>query len=263
MLENWKDIIITDIKTAICVAAGSGIVVCNNRNSHGFIINDDISDREYIFSDGTVLKTPPNSIFYFPKNSNYRVKTITNGDCWAINFDLAQEINEKPFVVIPKNPSYILENFKEAANTFKNRTSYCNLISRKNLYDIVTKIIKHVEKSYLPNRKLLLIKPAIDTINIGFTKNDMSVSGLAQLCGISEAYFRRIFLEIFSVSPKEYIITRRIEYAKLLLADNQFSISQIAELCGYAEPCYFSREFSRICKMSPKAYKNILLSKDN
>lgn len=263
MLENWRDITITEIITAIFVEAGTGIIICNSRNSHGFVINDVTSDREYYFSDGTMLKTPPNSVFYLPKGSNYRVKTLRNGGCWAINFDLSKEIKDSPFVITPKNSAYILENFKEAANAFKNRNSSSNLIIKKNLYDITAKIINHTEKNYLPNKKLLLIKPAIDIINSNFTKNDISVNSLAKICGISEAYFRRIFLQFFSVSPKEYIVKRRIEYAKLLLLDNQFSIGQVAELCGYSEPCHFSREFSRICKMSPKSYKNNQLSNNN
>ena len=34
----------------------------------------------------------------------------------------------------------------------------------------------------------------------------------------------------------------------------QFSISEIAEMCGYAEPCHFSREFSKRIGTSPKGY---------
>lgn len=258
MFKNWIDVIITEIKTAVHVEAGTGIIVCYGRNSHGFVINDETSNREYIFSDGTILKTPPNCIFYLPKGSNYRVKTIDNGGCWAINFDLSTEINEPPFAVTPKNANYILENFKESATAFQNRPSAWSHIVRKNLYDILAKLIKHTEKNYMPNKSFLLIKPAIAHINNNFTKNELSVSELAQLCGISEVYFRRIFLGIFSVSPKKYIINRKIEYAKLLLADNQFSISQVAEMCGYIEPCHFSREFTRICKTSPKNYKKSL-----
>lgn len=255
MQKNWKDCVVTDVTTAVHVKAGTGIVVCNNRNTHGFVFNDGMSNREYLFANGTVLKTPPHSVFYLPKGSHYRVKTLTDGECFAINFDLAVDPDEPPFVITPKHSTPFLECFKEAIEGFQKSPGECNWLLRKNVYAILDKIIKHTEKNYLPNKKWLLLQPAVEEINRNFTQNTLSVSHLSRLCGISDAYFRRLFAEMFAVSPKEYIINRRIEYAKLLLADNQFPVSQVGELCGYIEPCYFSREFTRRCHMSPNAYK--------
>lgn len=256
MKKNWENAIITDIKLAIYVDSSSDTVVHNNRSAHGFVINDSTAVREYVFSDGTVLKPTQNSVFYLPKGSSYRARLISSGGCWVINFDLAEEIRDVPFMITPSTPARFLENFKEATVAFRQRSSCCDLIVRKNLYEIITKIVKHTEKNYLPSKKAKLIQPAIDLMNHDFAENDLSVSQLAELCSISEAYFRRIFSEIFSVSPKEYIINRRIEYAKLLLTDNQFTVSQVAELCGYAEPCHFSRQFSMHTGVSPKTYTN-------
>ena len=90
-----------------------------------------------------------------------------------------------------------------------------------------------------------LIKPALDIMNSNYTQKELSVKNLSEVCGISVAYFRRIFTEKFGVSPKEYIINRRIDYAKKLLLSEQFSVSKVAKKCGYAEPCHFSREFSK------------------
>ena len=94
-------------------------------------------------------------------------------------------------------------------------------------------------------------------IEDGFTREDISVSSLAALCGISEVYFRRLFLAAFGVSPKEYIIQKRIECAKYLLLSGDFSVSEVAIITGYSEPCHFSREFSKRVGISPKQYKNL------
>jgi AraC-like DNA-binding protein len=74
------------------------------------------------------------------------------------------------------------------------------------------------------------------------------------MCGVSEVYFRKIFQDQFGVTPKEYLIRMRIEYAKSLLLSEQFTVSEIATLCGYSEPCHFSREFSKRVGVSPNQY---------
>ena len=186
-------------------------------------------------------------------------KTKKTG-CWAINFLLAEDFDTKPFILNFENSDSILELFKESVEQFKKSTENSNLIIKKNLYDIIVKIRKEHSKRYLPNSKFLIIKPAIDNINSNFTENNLSIKELSQMCGISENYFRRIFHEKFGISPKEYIIKRRIEYAKALLESGQFSITDLAERCGYSEPCHFSREFTKRVGVSPIKYKSSLVS---
>jgi AraC-like DNA-binding protein len=108
----------------------------------------------------------------------------------------------------------------------------------------------------MPSAKEQLLAPAITAIGQHFTDNDLTVSRLAHLCGISETYLRRLFCDRFGMGPKEYVIERRLSYAVRLLESGQFSVGEIAGMCGYAEPCHFSREFSRRYGMSPNEYKN-------
>lgn len=254
LLENWDNAIVTDISIALYVAPHTGKAVHNDRAFHGFVINDANTNKIIHFSDGTAIRSGPYEVHYLPKNSNYRVQSISSGGCWAINFNLLEEIEEKPFNIMFRNHESILKNFKDATSAWKNKKNISNAIVRKCIYDIIINIRKEHGRNYIPSAKELLIKPAIDTINSDFTKNDLSVKDLADICGISEAYFHRIFTEKFGISPKEYIINRRIEYAKKLLLSKQFSVGEIAEMCGYSEPCHFSREFSKRTGVSPNKY---------
>ena len=72
------------------------------------------------------------------------------------------------------------------------------------------------------------------------------------ICGISEVYFRKIFIQKFGASPRDYIISKRLEFAKQLLSNGEFEVSRVAELSGYSEPCHFSREFKKRFGISPK-----------
>ena len=255
MLENWNDVTITQIKLAIYVEPGTGSAQHTNRPSHGLVIDDSDAHKEYCFSDGTVLETRGYSVFYLPKNSTYQVKTVSKpSGCWAINFLLEEDICEKPFVIHFKNSEPVLESFQEAVNAFKRSGEDAELIVKRNLYDIILKIRRESRKEYVSGSKRQLIQPAVDHIQRHFTDRNLTVEGLARLCNMSENYFRRIFGQEFGLSPKEYIIERKIRYAKALLSNEQFSVSEIAELCGYFEPCHFSREFSRRVGIPPSEY---------
>lgn len=254
MKDFWDNVIITDIKLAMLVEQGMGVPVHTKRSSHGFVINDSKADKIIHFSDGIKIKCGPNELHYLPKGSTYRVEKITSGNCWAINFDLLEEIEQPPFIINFRNPEPIIEIFKEAVSAWQEKKDFHNAKIRKCMYDIITKIRKEQRKNYIPTQKELLIAPAVKYITKNFTKNEISVKELSNLCNISEAYLRRIFLDKYSLTPKEYIINLRIDYAKQLLQNGQFSVGKIAAMCGYAEPCHFSREFSKRTGISPSVY---------
>ena len=114
---------------------------------------------------------------------------------------------------------------------------------------------KELKKQYVSGASAALILPALNEIEESFNKSELSVSHLAKKCGISEVYLRRLFLASFGVSPKEYIIQKRIEYSKSLLLSGHFAISEVSVLCGYGEPCHFSREFKKRVGVPPAEYK--------
>lgn len=256
MKNEWKDATVTDIRLALYVPFNAGNKHHTDRPFHGLVMNDlSGSEKDYFFSDGQILRTKPGEVFYLPKGSTYRVETVgSGGGCWAINFSLLTEIRDAPFTVATKDPTSFRDIFKEAAAAFRLGGDDRDLTIRRDLYTILLKLRKELRRGYVPSSKTQLIAPAMDTIRTGFTDHTLSVHGLAALCGISEAYFRRIFADCYGTGPQEYIIGCRIRYAKQLLQNGQFSVAEVAEMCGFFEPCHFSRAFSKHVGISPRAY---------
>lgn len=81
------------------------------------------------------------------------------------------------------------------------------------------------------------------------------LSELACLCDLSETHFRRLFGEVFELSPTEYQINLRLLKAKDLLSVKTYSIAEVAELCGFSDANYFSRLFKTRVGISPLRYK--------
>lgn len=62
----------------------------------------------------------------------------------------------------------------------------------------------------------------------------------------------------YSITPKQYILKKRIYNAEALLQNTQYNINEIAQIIGYDNPLYFSRVFQKTKGISPSEYrKNI------
>lgn len=84
---------------------------------------------------------------------------------------------------------------------------------------------------------------------------DVKISEVADRCGVSETYFRRLFAKWSGMSPVEYRNTLRISNAKALLSRRSVSIAEVSYAVGFDDQFYFSRIFKRITGISPKDYR--------
>ena len=173
---------------------------------------------------------------------------------FAHPLDGTQAKADIPFSVRPKNSDPIKKSFKRACDEGLRLDGMQSIAAMRALYEAIDTLLREREQEYMPNARHLLITPAIAEIERSFLQAEISVEKLSALCGISEVYFRKIFASVLGVSPKEYIIRKRMEHACRLLLSGQFEVNEVAALCGYAEPCHFSREFKKRMGVSPKGY---------
>jgi AraC family transcriptional regulator len=78
---------------------------------------------------------------------------------------------------------------------------------------------------------------------------------LAQLARLSQHHFCRAFKKSFGVPPHQYHVQRRIEEAKLLLADRSVSITDIGFTLGYSQTSSFSVAFRKTTGWTPSEYR--------
>lgn len=253
MKRQWTDTVIKSIAIAVYVSPNMGSSVHKDRPFHGFVLNDAESARDYLFSDGSVLNTNSNELFYLPKGSTYNVRTVRTGGCYAINFDA--DIIDEPFSVAVKNPDSLRKSFRYAALEWRVQSGLKQVAAMRAVYDSIYHASKEGDRLFGGAVRESVLTPAVDIIKRDFTSSDLTVASLADNCGISEVYFRRLFLREFGLSPKEFIIGKRMEYARELLESGYLSVGDVGALCGYEEPCHFSREFKRYFGVSPTNYR--------
>jgi AraC-like DNA-binding protein len=78
-----------------------------------------------------------------------------------------------------------------------------------------------------------------------------TLSDLANAACMSRFHFARMFRLSFGVSPMEYVMRERVEYAKTLLARREQSVASIAATLGFCDQSHFTRSFRRITGWPP------------
>jgi len=101
------------------------------------------------------------------------------------------------------------------------------------------------------NRQCAAVRRYIDL----HYKEPLTLEQLAEEAHMNKYYLSHAFKREFGVSPINYMISRRIEESKYLLAETDLSTSQIAQLLGFSSLSYFSQVFRRSQDVSPMEYR--------
>ena len=255
-LDNFikYDFKINKIQTALLVPKGTGDAVHRNRLSHGLAFNSE-GEKIYSFKSGKHIIVKQNDIIYLPKHSYYTVSNVFPGDCYAINFDIDEEVNFPPLSFRTKNFNMFIDFFKKAQKSWEKKDEGFSLNCKAQLYNILYYLRKEYFSDYISSNKLALILPAVEYIHLNYSAELLRVEKLAAMCNITPEYFRSIFKSNYGVSPSHYINNLKITKAKELLDSQMYPITVAANLSGYVDISHFSREFKRHFGLSPREYQ--------
>jgi AraC-like DNA-binding protein/quercetin dioxygenase-like cupin family protein len=83
----------------------------------------------------------------------------------------------------------------------------------------------------------------------------ITVGQLARLAAMSETSLLRRFRQAMGRSPIDYLIRLRVSRACELLQRDDLRITDVAFRCGFNDSNYFSRQFRRVMRLSPRAFR--------
>ncbi len=259
MKDFFENKLILD-ETVSChyIAPGTGTPVHRNRWSHGLVYYPAPSCL-FSFLDGPQLQTEEGSVLYLPKGANYNVLKggVEDVGCWCMNFLTVSPLECEPFVMELRSPEKVQNLFVAATKLYRERRTAYDSRLRSIFYEILSLMETEYNQKYLPSHRANCISPAMEYIDRNCYDKNINIDELSLLCGISSTYFRRIFAQIYGMSPVKYINSLRIKRAKELIDSQMYaSIADIATLCGFSDDCYFRKVFKAETRMTPLEYKN-------
>lgn len=107
--------------------------------------------------------------------------------------------------------------------------------------ELLSKVVK--EKEFRPDP----LTPAIWRVG----ETEQTVSAIALAAGLSERQFRRRFIELVGLTPKEFALIRRLRRSAVKLVEDSLSLADIAAETGYADQAHLSRDVARMMGVTP------------
>lgn len=149
--------------------------------------------------------------------------------------------------------------FNTLAHEMKRDQPYRDFVCQNLLNIIFTIILRNdafkisiVNESGL-TRECSIAKKYIDD---HYSEN-ITVETLSSLVHLNKFYFAHNFAKQFGTSPISYLIKRRIDESKHLLANTNYSLSSISQIAGFSSPSYFTQAFKRTTNISPQVYRKM------
>jgi transcriptional regulator GlxA family with amidase domain len=78
---------------------------------------------------------------------------------------------------------------------------------------------------------------------------------LAAVADVSKSHFLRAFKQSKGLTPHSYVIRRRVERTKELLAGTDLPLAEIATMVGFADQSHFARCFRQHVGVRPRDYR--------
>lgn len=89
----------------------------------------------------------------------------------------------------------------------------------------------------------------------------LKLEQLAAGIGYSRNQLIRLFRQHLGVTPVQYSLQRRMEYARGMLMYSSLSIGEIAYHAGYDDQAYFANTFKKYTGHTPRAFRSIFSQK--
>lgn len=230
------------------VKKGMAVMINHNQLHRGSIVDDSTQYHRFVLYVDTAMLNKYFSLPHIPAVQNFGEKY------WGVaeftQEDWQQSLN-------------ILETIKKEMNRNTSDGNALSLLLVMQLMTLFARNRKNFDGSFpqerMPNKKNI---PATHQLvhEIALYLQNHShetclLDDIASRFYISRSYLTRIFKSVTGFTVSEYLMTCRVQNAKILLDKTELDITEISIRTGFGSASYFNKIFKRIADMTPLQYR--------
>lgn len=169
---------------------------------------------------------------------------------FAIVFAVPEEWNIENCVMVDTDDR-VAKNIEKIRKEYANKKYEFHTEINALLTQILIRVMR---QSFDTQRENPSIQQAINYLDDYYT-TEINLQHLAQSIGYSLDHFRFLFKEETGISPKKYILQKRIALAKKQISHSNLPLVEIASSCGYDDYYQFATYFKKEIGMAPSQYR--------
>lgn len=181
-------------------------------------------------------------ILYIPAELDYNV-TYTGGESIVAHFINCNYIIPERITV--DNSTFLNIKFEELLDKWQNYRQHND--AKASIFGI----LKSVADMKLKQNSDCDIEKCIAYINSNFCNPDLKIPDICRIGHMSEATLRRKFLIYYEMSPKQYLMSLRMNEALTLLIKREYSVKEISRMVGFNDEKHFSTIFKKCTRCHP------------
>ena len=149
-------------------------------------------------------------------------------------------------------------NCRKTFDLIFDECSRINCDNKAEIYRSVFKLIVRLLDQLTSDSACDMLAPSSYKIRDFIDANiqaDICLDDIASKFFFSKSYIISCFKNEFGISPKQYIIQKKIETAKNMLLETDMSIKAIAEMLHFADSHHFSNTFKKQTGTAPVEFR--------
>ena len=244
------------------IFAGDSRYSCGYWVNHDHFDNMDIQIVQQgnlkIHHDGIISQLNPGELALIPFGT-HKLETGPAGYCVkkCIGFNgmalkiLVKTLELDSFLVIPDFLSPKIMELHERI---------CLLLHEKKLESVSElSILAYTSLMEIATSRQMSALPQVLVVCRHFMEQNifqkLTLEDMCRETGCSKTTLTRLFKEHLHMTPVQFLINLRINYAKNLLQDKSIPVKEAAALCGYQNQLYFSNDFRKHTGCSPRTFR--------
>ncbi len=247
-------------KIGLCVKTTSDAVKKLHRDHlfHTLLYQCEGSTR-YRFPNREQVCIKAGQVLYLPKSADCEAEPVETGSAIAIHFDLTDADADFAFFTLPAELGVrYASKFERMQFLWDSRSVGSESALLSILYDVICAIQRSWQKLYVDNSQKQLVLAGHRFLMEHLTDPALCVGQIAAHLSVTPEYFRKLFKAAYHTSPRQYLIQKRVELSKTLLASGECKLSQIWQRCGFSSHAFFCTTFKSVTAQTPSGYEKSL-----